>query len=100
MKAYKVWDITDDDKGEWIIFAETANEARQKGMLTDLDADRYLDVYAKREPDFDGMQNKPEYIIALKQWREGWSFNDIDEPDPDKDTDEDFLRWYKNRRRF
>lgn len=66
-------------------------------MSTDLDPDHYLDVYAKREPDFDGMEHEPEQIIALKQWREGRSWEDPNQPDSDNDTDKAFFDWYAHR---
>lgn len=96
MKAWYL-DIKDDpDQGAFVVFADTRNEARKQADQHDLMYDSWLDIQATR---FKGMDNKEDLDDAhliLELWRDhGWRWWDIEYPDQDEATDEEFLKWYK-----
>ena len=97
MKAYYVSIPEDPDQGGYIIWAKTAREARK--YTGDLQYERWIDVTAKRYPEFDDKENLTKRELALEQWKHGWWF-DSDEPtfdDYEENTDADFLAWYDKR---
>lgn len=92
MKAYMLGCYSDPDNGNEIVFAKTAKEAR--GMNNDLDPESYIDLYAKRSPEFDDMENATHKQLMKEQWRNGWWFGIGTPPDAETSTDEDFYEWY------
>lgn len=96
MKAYYVSIRNDDDAGGGIVFANTVQEARKHYHQFDLDPDSWLDVQAHRNKRYDGLEKLPAAELALKQWRDGWHWFDMDYPNPDEATDEEFHKWYKD----
>lgn len=90
MKAYILGIKGDDDAGNEIVFAETAKEARKMVSLT---YDSWIDVYARRCKEFDGMENSTPKEMLYKCWKEGWWFHQS--PLPDEATDEEFDKWYE-----
>ncbi|WP_321388979.1 hypothetical protein [uncultured Enterococcus sp.] len=96
MKAYIVGVTSDPDSGEEIVFANTAKEARQKADCMDLTdyAESWIDIFAKRYPAFDDMENSSEDEIALKKFREGWNwFDRLNQPEEETTTDDEFFDW-------
>jgi hypothetical protein len=93
MKAWRV-EITDDpDQGTLVVFANTRNEARS--MTGDLQYERWIDISATRFKEMDGKEALDQPHLILELWRDyGWRWWDIEYPDPDESTDEDFLKWY------
>lgn len=98
MKAYMAGIHSDPDVGNQIIFAKNSKEAMKKAQSLDITdyKESYIDVYANRAPEFDGMENATGLEIALEQWRNGWTWYDYqDQPDVETDSEEAFINWYK-----
>lgn len=97
MKAYYLRIEGDDEGGIEVVFADTVRAAKKLiyGTWLGDSLESWLDVRATRAKSFDGLENLSASELALKQWRMGWRWNDMDEPDVDEATDEDFLKWYK-----
>ncbi|HAA4734149.1 TPA_asm: hypothetical protein GEU45_05885 [Listeria monocytogenes] len=97
MKAYVVGLYSDSDAGQEIVFAETAKNAKEKASKLDIseEAESFIDLYAKRCADFDGMENASAESVLLKQFREGWCFFGFGQPNCESATDEEFLKWYR-----
>lgn len=93
MKAYYLSIRDDPDQGGQIVFAKTAREAKTK-LTDDLIYDRWIDLEAHRAKEYDDMENLSDAELALVKWKNGWWW-DGKYPDPDTDTDEEFLQWYK-----
>lgn len=76
MKAYKVGLYSDDDIGNEIVFAENSKEARIKAHKTQIaeSQESYIDVYATRYSEFDGMENSSEEEMLYKKFQCGWWF--------------------------
>lgn len=55
MKAYKAWDMMSCENGSTVVFAETAQAAKNVARYTDAceDAD-YIDIRVQRLPEMDG----------------------------------------------
>lgn len=98
MKAYFL-SIKDDglDQGGFIVFANTAQEARKQAGSKDLQYDRWIDIQAHRDKKYDNLENLPDAQLALRQWKDGWQWIDHDEPDTDVTSDEEFIKWYEAR---
>ena len=96
MKAYYLGVRGDNDQGELVVFADTAQEARKLINGTDLQYERWIDVRAYRAKQWDGLENLSQAELHLRLWREGWRWFDMNYPDPDEDTDETFLKWYED----
>lgn len=96
MKAYILRVINDDDQGQVVVFANTANEAKKQFNSTYLETEQYIDIRVKRSPEFDNMENLSEIDLAKEQWRNGWRWYDYNTPYPEDTTDEEFYKWYKN----
>ena len=99
MKAYMGGLYSSDDEGNAIVFAKNAKEAKSKFMghhhgIADY-AESYIDIYAVRAPEFDGMENASDAELMCEQWRQGWWFHQGDVPDVETASDEDFYEWYK-----
>lgn len=96
MKAYTLSIKDNDDAGQQVVFAETAKAAKRlvSGYVWD-NLENYLDLRVNRSRDYDGMENLSPAELALKQWRNGWQWFDIDYPDPDEATDAEFMVWYQ-----
>ncbi len=99
MKAYMGGLYSCDEAGNAIVFAKNAKEAKKKFMghhygIADY-AENYIDIYAKRAPQFDGMENASNAELMCEQWKQGWWFHQADVPDVETATDEDFYEWYK-----
>ncbi len=96
MKAWLV-DIKDDpDQGQFVVFAETRNQARGMASSHDLIYDTWLDVQAVRFKAMDDKEHLDEAHLLLDLWRNhGWRWWDFDYPDQDEATDEEFLKWYE-----
>lgn len=94
MKAWCVSIKDDEDQGMLIVFAENRNEARSK--TGDLMYDNWIDIIAVRDKRYDGLEKLTEAELALRQWRDGWRWYDMDYPEPEDATDAEFLKWYKD----
>jgi len=96
MKAYKLSIANNDDAGAQIVFANTAKEAKKlvHGSVWD-NLEEYIDLRVNRAKRFDGMEKLDDAHLALEQWKDGWIWFDIDFPDVETATDEEFLTWYK-----
>lgn len=97
LKAYALSVKDEEDAGEMIVFANTANEARKQAYGTDLSdaADgEWIRIQAHRDKRYDGMENLSNAELAMHQWRDGWRWFDVNYPDPDEATDDEFLKWY------
>lgn len=97
MKAYCLSIKDEDDAGQMIVFANTVKEARKQIYGTDLyDAadGEWIRVQAHRYKRYDGLEKLSNAELAMHQWRDGWRWFDMDYPDPDEATDEEFLSWY------
>lgn len=96
MKAWTV-EITDDpDQGMFVVFADTRNEARGQASSHDLIYDSWIQVHAKRFRSMDNKEDLDEAHLLLELWRDhGWRWWDIDYPDQDESTDEEFIKWYE-----
>jgi hypothetical protein len=99
MKAYCLSIKDEDDAGCAIVFANTVKEAKKQvwghDTLVDALEGGWITLQAHRDKKYDGMENLDEAHLALAQWHDGWRWFDIDYPDPDEATDEDFLDWYE-----
>lgn len=98
MKAYYAHIVDDEDAGGEIIFAKTAQQAKSMAYGREFTAnlESYIYLRAKRDKRYDGMEKLPEAELALHQWHDGWRWFDMDYPDPDEATDQEFLDWYNN----
>lgn len=96
MKAWYL-DIKDDpDQGAFVVFADTRNEARKQADQHDLMYDSWLDIQATRFKSMDNKEDLDDAHLILELWRDhGWRWWDIEYPDQDEATDEEFLKWYK-----
>lgn len=96
MKAYLAGIRDDDDAGQELVFADTAQKARSKVWGTDFTAfaERYIDVYAHRAKKWDYLEGKDQRECYKEFWRDGWWFHQSGYPDSDEATDEDFYKWY------
>jgi hypothetical protein len=99
VKAYYLSVKDDDDAGQAVVFANTAKEAKKQVFSHDLLVDAleggWINLRVNRAKEYDGMENLSAAELALKQWRNGWRFFDVDYPDPDAATDKEFLEWYE-----
>lgn len=95
MKAYCI-ETNDPDEGQAIVFAEKPSQAKGQIYGTGMyPPDSWTDIRARRAPGYDGMESASPAELALKQWKEGWQWFDLDYPDPDEDSDETFYEWYR-----
>lgn len=78
------------------MFADTPSMAKAQISSTEIwyEGD-WTDIRVRRAKEFDGMESLSAAELALKQWRRGWQWFDLDEPDVDQATDQEFLDWYK-----
>lgn len=99
MKAYKLSIKDEDDAGAAIVFANTVKEAKKQvysfDMLNDALEGGWIALQAHRAEHYDGMENLDAAHLALEQWHDGWVWFDVDNPDPDEATDQEFLDWYE-----
>lgn len=95
MKAYLLEIKDEDDKGQEIVYADTAQAARKLVYSTELDPDNFIDVRARRYPMLDDMEDAEPAERALKQWRDGWYWWDKATPVPETTSDETFRAWYE-----
>lgn len=98
MKAYYASIADDDDAGGEVVFANTAQEAKQKAWGLDFTAfcESYIYLRVRRWKDFDDLEKLSERDMALKKWQNGWWW-DSNEPrfdDYEEHTDADFLKWW------
>lgn len=93
LKAYVLGVNSDDDKGQMIVFANNAKEARQleNGQL---DPESFIDLFVRRSPAFDDMEKLSQKELMKEQWREGWWFHQNGCPNEEESTDEEFYIWY------
>lgn len=98
MKAYCLSIKDNEDAGNEIVFAENARAARGKiGDLSD-SLEEWIDLRARRAPEYDSMENLTQAQLAFQQWRNGWQwFDEYDMPDPKDATDAEFYKWYESR---
>lgn len=94
MKAYCVSIKDDEDQGMLIVFAENRNQARQQ--TGDLMYDNWIDIIAVRDKRYDGLEKLTDAQLALRQWRDGWRWYELDTPEPEETTDEQFTEWYES----
>lgn len=97
MKAYYL-SIKDDDEGAMaVVFANNAKEAKKKIYSSDVYdywSGEWIYLRVNRAKRYDGMENLSEAELALKQWHDGWRWFDMDYPNVDEATDEEFYKWY------
>lgn len=100
MKAYRLSVKNDDDAGQAIVFANTAKEAKKQVYGHDTLADAleggWIDLLVHRDERYDGMESLSSAELALHQWHDGWRWFDLNYPDPDEATDEEFIKWYED----
>lgn len=98
MKAYCLSIDGDDDAGNAIVFAETGREAKKQVFkheaLSDSLQGEWIYLRVCRDKRYDGMENLDAAHLALHQWHDGWRWFDMDYPDPDQATDDEFVEWY------
>lgn len=96
MKAYYL-ETNDADDGMAVVFADTPSQAKNQIHGTDIwyEGD-WTELRVRRAKKYDGMENCSQAELALKQWHDGWEWFDRDNQDPDNDSDETFLKWYKD----
>lgn len=93
MKAWRVEIDNDPDQGTLVVFANTRNEARDQ--TGDLIYDRWIDIRATRFKQMDDKEHLSEVDLMLELWRDhGWRWLDIEYPDPDEASDQEFVKWY------
>lgn len=97
-KAYYVSIVDEDEAGGEVIFAKTAQQAKAMAYGREFTAnlESYIYLRARRDKRYDGLENLSGAELALLQWRDGWRWFDMDYPDPDEATDNEFLKWYKD----
>lgn len=96
MKAWTVEIRDDPDQGMFVVFADTRNEARAKASSHDLMYDSWIDVTARRFKQMDDKEHLDRAHLLLELWRDhGWRWWDIEYPDQDEATDEEFIKWYE-----
>lgn len=94
MKAWRLEVSNDPDQGTLVVFANTRDEARSQSG--DLMYDRWVDLSATRFKQMDDKESLSHEELTLELWRDyGWRWLDMDYPDPDEATDEEFLEWYR-----
>ena len=96
MKAYIGGIHSNDDAGNIIVFAQTAKEAVKLVLQDDISDYResYIDVYAKRYPALDDMENLSHMELMKEKWRAGWWFFDDYPPEESESSDSQFYDWY------
>ena len=95
MKAWTIGIKDDPDQGQAVVFADTRNDARLYADSYDLMYERWIDIEAHRFKSMDGKEKLDRAHLMLELWRDhGWRWFDIEYPDPDTATDEEFLWWY------
>lgn len=100
MKAYKIYDATNDENGCDIVFAQTAKQAKKMTGYTPVEVDNYIDLRAVRYPNFDGLENASELELSDAKWRDGWIWyghNHLEMPNPETATSKDFIEWYQSQ---
>lgn len=95
-KAYYLSIKDDDDQGQVVVFANTAREAKKLIAGADLMWDEYIDIRVHRAKAYDGMEHLSPADLAKEQWRNGWRWFDIEYPDEETATDEEFYAWYNS----
>jgi hypothetical protein len=96
VKAYYLSIRGDDDAGGAIVFADTPSQAKNQIYATDIWYDgTWTDIRVCRYKKYDGMERSSSAELALKQWHDGWRWFDMDYPDVDEATDQEFLNWFK-----
>lgn len=98
MKAYCLSIKDDDDAGQAIVFADNVKDAKKQVYSHDMLVDAMEEwtwLRAHRAKQFDDMENLSKAELSLHQWHDGWRWFDMDFPDPDEATDEEFLEWYE-----
>lgn len=94
MKAYYIEDCSDSDKGAVIGFGKTAREVKKNYIGREpFDDTSFVDLRVTRYSTFDGCEDLTRAQIALKEWREGWWFEQ-DFPSCEHSTDQEFLEKY------
>lgn len=100
MKAYVIGLHSNPDAGNDIVFAENSKEAFKKAQSEDVTEGKesYIDVYAHRSPEFDGMEKCTHKEIMYQQYLSGWWFDIGNPPDyGNRDaTKEEFGEWYED----
>lgn len=101
MKAYSL-SIKDDqnEAGEAIVFAATAREAKKQvwGHETLVDAleGGWIALRVNRAKRYDGMEKLSPAELGCKQWRDGWTWFDMDTPNEEEASDAEFIEWYED----
>lgn len=101
MKAWRVWDCTNEDAGIDIVWANNVKEAKYKGQLTQVgeELESYTDLRVRREKALDDMENLSDKDLAKERWMLGWTWHEgtilpyFDELDTDK-VDKVWDEWY------
>lgn len=100
MKAYCLSIKDNDDAGALVVFADSAKDAKkQYGISDDISIaaqEDWTSLVVRREKRYDDMENLSNAELAMHQWRDGWRWFDVNFPDPDEATNEQFIEWYKN----
>lgn len=95
MKAYYL-STSDPDDGMAVVFADKPSQAKNQIYGTEIWYEgEWTDIRVRRARNYDGMENLSAAELALKQWHDRWQWFDLDYPDIDTATDQEFLDWYK-----
>lgn len=100
MKAYLIGTTADDDMYQDIVFANTVREAKILANISDAtdESESWIDIYAKRAPEFDDMENATKDEMYLKKFREGWIWwDEVNQPHEENTTDQEFYQWLKSK---
>lgn len=93
-KAYMLGIRDDPDQGNQVVFAHNATDAKNQIDYDQFVFDRWIDIECLRSKRYDPYWELDAAHLALEQWKDGWRWFDIEYPDPDEATDEEFLWWY------
>lgn len=100
MKAYLIGTTVGDDVCHDIVFANTVREAKVLANTSEVtdESESWIDIYAKRAPEFDDMENATKDEINLKKFREGWIWwDEVNQPHEENTTDQEFYQWLKSK---
>lgn len=96
IKAYYLSIKDGEDAGCAIVFAETSRAAKSKIYGTTLgdSVEEWIDIRVNRAKEYDGMESLTQAQLAKEQWRNGWEWFDMDYPNVEEATDQEFYEWY------
>lgn len=93
MKAWYL-EIKDSDEGRFVVFANNRNDARKQADSNDMYYESWIDIRAYRAPQYDGLEKLSKKELDKTLWRDGWWWLDLETPDQESTTDEEFYKWH------